>query len=259
MENKNNLALPIAIVVAGLIIAGAMFYTNKSAPVQNTPTQKKATSAFSVAPVSDTDSILGSKDADVVIIEYSDTECPACKYFHGIMQKVMDNYGKDNKVAWVYRYMPLDELHEKARGEAMAVECAKAQGGNDIFWKYINEIFTKTKSNDSLPETELPKIATSLKLDMTKWTKCLTNKETADIVAAQEKTGIDAGARGTPNSFLVFKNKLSEVQIANLVVIAKKYDDGIIRISDDGKTVNLAAGFPYEIMSLIIDNALLAK
>ena len=259
MENKNNLALPIAIVLAGIIVAGAMFYTSKNTPKVQLPEPPKATEAFSVAPVTDADSIVGSKDADIVVIEYSDTECPFCKTFHTTMHKVIDTYGKDNKVSWVYRYMPLDALHKKARKEAMAVECAKVQGGNDAFWGFINAVYSQTKSNDSLPDTALPAIAKELKLDMTKWTKCLTGEETASVVSAQEQTGKDAGVEGTPNNFLVFKKALSETQIQNLVKAFEKYPDGIMRISDDAKTVNLGGAMPYEIMTLVIDNGLLAK
>ena len=175
------------------------------------------------------------------------------------MQKVMETYGKDNKVAWVYRYMPLDSLHKKARKEAEAIECAKVQGGNDIFWKFVNEVYSQTKSNDLLPETALTTIAKSLKLDMTKWNKCLTEGETANIVAAQEQTGKDAGVEGTPNNFLVFKKPLSDKQIANLVTAFAKYPPGILRISDGGKIVNLGGAMPYDLMALVIDNALLAK
>ena len=258
METKNNLALPIAIVVAGVLVAGAMFYTNKN-NVTPAPAQKKATQAFNVASVTDTDSIVGNKDADVVIVEYSDTECPFCKAFHTTMQRLMTTYGKDNKVAWVYRYMPLDVLHKKARKEAVALECAKQQGGNDVFWKFTNEVYSQTNSNDSLPETALPTIAKSLKLDMTKWTKCYTGDETANVVAAQEQTGKDAGVEGTPNNFLIFKKPLTDKQITNLVTAFAKYPDGLIRISDDGKIVNLGGAMPYDLMTFVIDNALLAK
>jgi protein-disulfide isomerase len=259
METKSNLALPIAIVIAGLLVAGAMFYTNKGGSKIEQPAQKKTTEAFNVASVTDTDSIVGSKDADIVVVEYSDTECPYCKNFHATMQKVMETYGKDNKVAWVYRYMPLDSLHKKARKEAEAVECAKVQGGNDVFWKFINEVYSQTKSNDSLPETALPLIAKGLKLDMTKWNKCLADGETANVISAQEQTGKDAGVEGTPNNFLIFKKPLSDKQIANLVTAFAKYPEGLIRISDDGKIVNLGGAMPYNLMTLVIDNALLAK
>ncbi|MEI6480311.1 MAG: thioredoxin domain-containing protein [bacterium] len=256
---KNNLALPIAIVLAGAIVAGAMFYTNKGSIKTNTPTQKKTTEALNVAPPTSTDSILGNLNADVVVIEYSDTECPFCKVFHNTMQQVMNQYGKDNKVAWIYRYMPLDSLHKKARKEAQAVECAKQQGGNDTFWKYVNEVYSRTNSNDSLPETSLSQIAKDLKLDMTKWTTCLTTDATASVVAAQEQTGVDAGVQGTPNNFLVFKKPLSDNQINNLITAFAKYPEGTIRISDDGKIVNLGGAMPYNLMSIVIDNALQAK
>jgi len=259
MENKSNLALPIAIVIAGLLVAGAMFYTNKGADKAGVPAQKKVTEAFSVATVTDADSILGSKDADIVVIEYSDTECPFCKTFHATMQKIMDVYGKDNKVAWVYRHMPVEGLHKKAIPEAVAIECAKVQGGNETFWNYINEVYKRTSSNDSLPETELSKIATDLKLDLAKWSSCYKNKETVGIVNAQLKTGADAGNIATPNNYLLFKKALSNEQIQNLAKAFEKYPDGIIRISDDGKTVNLAGAMPYDLLTFVIDNALLAK
>lgn len=256
---KSNLALPIAIVLAGAIVAGAMFYTNKDSVKTTTPTEKKATEALNVAPVTPSDSILGKSDADIVVVEYSDTECPFCKVFHNTMKQVMDKYGADGKVAWVYRYMPLDSLHKKARGEAVAVECAKEQGGNDAFWKFADEVYSRTSSNDSLPATELPKIAKDIKLDITKWTACLATDAPAQIVAAQEKTGVDAGVEGTPNNFLIFKKPLSDTQIANLVSAFSKYPEGTIRISDDGKIVNLGGAMPYQLMALVIDNALLAK
>ncbi len=256
---KNNLALPIAIVLAGAIVAGAMFYTNKGSIKTNTPTQKKTTEALNVAPPTSTDSILGNLNADVVVVEYSDTECPFCKVFHNTMQQVMNQYGKDNKVAWIYRYMPLDSLHKKSRKEAQAVECAKQQGGSDTFWKYINEVYSRTNSNDSLPETSLSQIAKDLKLDMPKWTTCLTTDATAAVVSAQEQTGVDAGVQGTPNNFLVFKKPLSDNQINNLITAFAKYPEGTIRISDDGKIVNLGGAMPYNLMSIVIDNALQAK
>ena len=256
---KNNLALPIAIVIAGAIVAGAVFYTNKDTVKNSAPTQKKVTEALNVAAPTSSDSIIGNPDADVVVVEYSDTECPFCKVFHTTMQQIMDKYGKDGKVAWIYRYMPLDALHKKARKEAEAIECAKQQGGNDVFWKFTNAIYSQTNSNDSLPETALPQIAKDLKLDITKWTSCFTTDATASVVAAQEQTGKDAGVEGTPNNFLIFKKPLSDSQIGNLVNAFAKYPEGTIRISDDGKIVNLGGAMPYNLMSIVIDNALQGK
>ena len=256
---KNNLALPVAIIIAGVLVAGAMFYTNKDSAKAPVAPQKSATEQVNVAQPNSDDRITGSSTADVIIIEYSDTECPFCKVFHNTMQQIMTQYGKDGKVAWIYRYMPLDTLHKKARNEAQAVECARDQGGNDTFWKYVDEVYSRTNSNDSLPETELSKIASDLKLDVKKWSTCLSSGVKAPIIAASEQTGVDAGVQGTPNNFLIFKKPLSDNQINNLVTAFSKFPEGTIKISTDGKIVNLGGAMPYNLMTLVIDNALQGK
>ena len=130
---KNTLAMPIAVVIAGALIAGAVIYSGGKAPTAGTATQPQQQVAQQtgdlekMTPISSSDHIRGNPDAPVKIVEYSDTECPFCKRFHETMKQVMDEYGKDGKVAWVYRHFPLDQLHSKARKEAVALECAKEQ------------------------------------------------------------------------------------------------------------------------------------
>ena len=102
---------------------------------------------INLKPISAEDHILGKLDAPIIIVEYSDLECPFCKVFHRTMHEVMDKYGKDNKVAWIYRQFPIDSLHSKARKEAEATECANELGGNDGFWKFTDEVFGTTNSN----------------------------------------------------------------------------------------------------------------
>src|SRR3546814_8173358 len=68
-----------------------------------------------VRPVSGEDHVMGSPDASVKVIEFSDFECPFCKGFHRTMGQVMEEYGQDGKVAWVYRHFPIDSIHSKAR------------------------------------------------------------------------------------------------------------------------------------------------
>ena len=64
------------------------------------------------------------------------------------MQQVMAANG-DN-VRWVYRHFPLDSLHQKARTEALASECAGEQGK---FWEFTNSVFEVTPSNDGMDIT----------------------------------------------------------------------------------------------------------
>jgi protein-disulfide isomerase len=141
-ENNVNYSVPVAIVLVGIIIAGAMYFST-SKKVVNTVTTPIAyiSTVEQIRPVSAEDHIRGNPNAPIVIVEYSDTECTFCSRFHKIMKQVMDEYGKAGKVAWVYRYFPLDQIHPKARKEAEALECAAELGGNDKFWAYTDRIY----------------------------------------------------------------------------------------------------------------------
>lgn len=99
----------------------------------------KSQSEIDIDPVTDKDHILGSKDADIVIIEYSDLECPFCSRFHGTMHQVVKDY--DGKVAWVFRHLPLEQLHPNAFNKAISSECVFDLGGEEKFWSYIDAIF----------------------------------------------------------------------------------------------------------------------
>ncbi len=87
--------------------------------------------------IGDNDWVLGDKDAEITIIEFSDLDCPYCKRFHGTMHQVINEY--DN-VNWVYRHFPLPSLHPDATRKAEASECAGDLGGNDKFWEFIDII-----------------------------------------------------------------------------------------------------------------------
>ncbi len=89
-------------------------------------------------PVTATDHIRGDINAPVKIVQFSDIDCPFCKKFHTTMQEVMKTYGKDGKVAWVFRNFPLTQLHPDAANKAEASECIAELGGNDKFWSFVD-------------------------------------------------------------------------------------------------------------------------
>jgi protein-disulfide isomerase len=143
-------------------IPGAASLATVMQKVESATTKTQALEGVQIRPVSSDEHILGDANAPVVIVEYSDTECPFCKVFHNTMHQVLDQSA--GKVAWVYRHFPIEQLHAKAPLEAEATECAWEQGGNEMFWKYIDEIFKRTGSNDKLPVEELTVIAKDLGL-----------------------------------------------------------------------------------------------
>ena len=198
---KNNLAVPVAVIIAGALIAGAVYFNARGGSVTTTGLEK-------LAPITSRDHLRGNPNAGVLIVEYSDMECPFCKRFHSTMQQVMDEYSKDGKVAWVYRHFPLDQLHPvKARKEAAASECANELGGNDAFWEFADRFFELTLSNNQTDiSAVLPQIAREIGLDETKFNSCLTSRKYDKRIQDDLDNAIATGGNGTPWSIVVAKN-----------------------------------------------------
>jgi len=212
MENT-KLSVPHAIILAGLIIAVAIFFKSPTGqinilnPAKVTDTKTTPIinlTSWKVKPEESTPNnhILGSKDAEIVLVEYSDTECPFCKSFHKTMHQIIDNYNGD--VAWVYKQLPLSGLHKYAYNESVASECAEELGGNVAFWQYLDLIFENTSSNDGLPPSMLITFAEKLKLNKAKFEACLLDpKIAAQVDADIEEVKTLTDRMGTP--FVVIK------------------------------------------------------
>ncbi len=205
-RNRGALAIPLAIIIAGIFIAGAIYVNGRAkaqlgAQVELTAAQQGGTPEF--RPVTADDHILGNPDAPITIIEYSDTECPYCKTFHLTMLRIIDEYGKAGYVNWVYRHFPLEAIHKKARVEAEATECAAEMGGNAGFWAYLTKLFEVTPSNDGLDHKLLPQIAENVGLNKELFERCLKSGRHAAKVQDDFDDARRAGANGTPYSIII--------------------------------------------------------
>lgn len=210
-SKKYSLSIPVAIVVAGALIAGALFFRNgtgSGSVAASTPQPKTAIQEAggleNMTPITASDHIRGNPDARVVIVEYSDTECPFCKRFHPTLQQAIDEYGKSGKVAWVYRHFPLDSIHPKARTEAVAAECAGELGGNAAFWNYVDSFFAVTPSNNQTDiQTVLPQIAKDIGLEVDAFNSCLASGTYDAHIQDDLDNAIATGGNGTPWSIVV--------------------------------------------------------
>ena len=210
MQNNNQQQIVGAILIAGILIAGAILIKGSKSPRENTPIENNSeNTAWQGRPVTSEDHIIGSANAEVIVVEYSDLECPFCKIFHATMQKVVEN--TNGGVAWAYRHYPIPQLHEKAFREAEATECAFEQGGNNAFWKYTERIFEITPSNDGLAEEELENIANYVGLDIAQFTNCLNSGKYSKKVQADIDDGNKVGVRGTPSSFILVNRKVADI------------------------------------------------
>ena len=230
MTNKKDYSTPLAIVVAGLIIAGAIFLVYNSNKVQPSGADNLAQGGSDalklLTPLSKEDHVRGNRNAKIKIYEYSDFECPFCKRFHGTMQRIMKEYPND--VAWVYRHFPLDSLHPKnGRKVAVAAECAGELGGNDAFWKFSDAFFAVTPSNDQTNlSVVIPNIVKSLGIDKAKFDACLASGKYDQHIQDEIDNAILTGGQGTPWSILV---------------------------ADDEKYIPINGAQPYEVVKQLID------
>jgi len=191
---KSQYVLPITIVVAGALVAGAVFLVGGG----STPNGGNSTEVVARDYDPATDYILGNPNAPVKVIEYSDLECPFCKEFQQTMHQVMQYYGESGQVAWVFRHFPLAQLHSKAPQEAAAAECAGELGGNEMFWRYVDRIFEITPSSNGLDLAQLPVVAGELGLDVNAFNQCLSSGRHAKKVSDSYTEAIGLGAQGTP-------------------------------------------------------------
>jgi protein-disulfide isomerase len=94
------------------------------------------------------DHIKGNLNADIIVVEYSDYECPYCKAIHSNLEQLVQEY--DGKVAWIYRHWP---LHQNSFEKLLAAECVSQIKGNDAFWEYSELLFGLLKtSQDSITD-----------------------------------------------------------------------------------------------------------
>lgn len=180
-----------------------------------------------IPPVSDADHVRGNRNANVVLIEYSDLECPFCASFHPTMVQLMEEYG--DQIAWVYRHYPL-AFHPNAQKAAEAAECFAAQRGSEGFWQFTDRIFEEqnTLGGRLNPDTAM-NIAVELGANRGQMQSCLDSGEMAAKVTEQMNGGSAAGVSGTPNTVL---------------------------ITGDGQVELIGGAYPYEQAKAIIEKYL---
>lgn len=195
-EEKNfKLSPSAAILIAGIIIAGAILFTNR-APQPTTAAVGNAAptvSGDSIRKPSASDHIIGSPDAPIVLVEYSDFQCPYCQVIYPTLKRIVSE--SKGTIALVYRQFPLTSIHPQANPAANASECIAAQLGNDGFWKYTDTVFSNQAQLSAAYSAQLAK---QLGADMTKYNQCIANSTYQKNIDADSKEIQSVGGTGTP-------------------------------------------------------------
>ena len=212
MENKNSngLSVPVAIIIAGLLIAGAIIYVVGSgdsviAPTGNTtPTQTQTKEISAILKIGGRDVVTGDVNAPVTLIEYGDFQCPFChRYFSQAEPLIRENYIKTGKVKAVYRDLAF--LGAESQAAAESAECAKDQSK---FWEYHDALYKAEtedgqENNGNLTKDFFLKLAGDLKMDTAAFGSCIDSHKYQSYVKQQSADGETAiGNLTSPVAFI---------------------------------------------------------
>lgn len=231
---KPALSLPAAVLTGLALIALAIVLTvpgmkkTADAPAPaGTPPETPTSIPSEVAKLAADDHVQGDKNAAVIVIEYSDTDCPFCSKFHPTLKSVVADY--KGKVAWVYRHFPLD-MHPNAYTESLALECAAKLGGNGAFWGYLDEVIDVTLEADPTSNNKLTAIATDMGINAEAFKLCFGSPDVIASVDANIAEAEQIGARGTPFSIAVNQKTGKQVIIPGAYPLedVKKMIDSIL-------------------------------
>ena len=154
------------------------------------------------------DHIRGPDDALVTLLEYGDYECPYCGQAEMVIRELLEAFGDDLRYVW--RHLPLNDVHPQAQMAAEAAEAAAAQGA---FWPMHDCLLTH---QDALFERDLQRYADEIGLDADRFRDELARREYAERVDDDVETADSSGVAGTPTFFINGRRHQGAYDIASL-------------------------------------------
>lgn len=137
---------------------------------------------------------LGPDNAEIVIVEFSDFQCPFCRRFHDeTYQALLDAY--PGQIRFVYRNLPLTAIHPNAMPAAIASLCANDQ---NAYWDFHEKLF----SSETLDEATYIQYATDLGLDVETFTACLSSGSHDEFIKQDMDFSLGLGVQSTPTFFV---------------------------------------------------------
>ena len=151
------------------------------------------------------DRSLGDPNAPVVIVEYSDFQCPFCRRHHQqTLPLLVEEYINAGRLRYEFRDFPIASLHPLAYRLHEAARCATDVAGNDGFWQAHDLFFDQVErfQIDTLDAMDAEIVTAFGELDLPDVSDCLSSNRHADAVQADYRAGEAAGVTGTPAFFI---------------------------------------------------------
>jgi Na+/H+ antiporter NhaA len=159
------------------------------------------------------DHIRGAPDAPVTLVEYGDYQCPYCGQAEVVIRELLDSFGDELRYVW--RHLPLNDVHANAQLAAEAAEAAFAQGE---FWAYHDRLLA---DQEDLSPRELGRHATELGLDTARFWSELKSHEHADRIGDDVTSADASGVAGTPSFFINAQRYDGEYDIQTLTRVVR--------------------------------------
>jgi protein-disulfide isomerase len=210
-----------AIIIAAVILGGS--HVAATAIKSNSGERKATATTFLGAPISKNDFATGNTKSKVILVEYSDTECPFCARLQPTMKQIKAEYA--SKVGFVYRYFPLTQIHPGAFEEARAVHCVGVVSGKEKRAEYIAAIFDEKtgKQNMTFTPDRKEALARGLGVNESELKACMADQASSQVITDSIADGVKAGVQGTPATFVLVKNKKG-YDVVSLVDGARPYE-----------------------------------
>jgi Na+/H+ antiporter NhaA len=158
------------------------------------------------------DHIRGPAEAPVTLVEYGDFECPYCGQAEEVIRELLADSGE---VRYVWRHLPLADVHVHAQLAAEAAEAASEQGA---FWEMHDLLF---KHQDALRRSDLEGYARELGLDVDLFDEALRTHRNAARVADDVDSADLSGVSGTPSFFVNGRRHYGAYDIGSLTASVK--------------------------------------
>jgi Na+/H+ antiporter NhaA len=142
----------------------------------------------------DRDHIRGAPDAPVTLVEYGDYECPYCGQAEVVVRELLGEFGDDLRYVW--RHLPLNDVHSSAQMAAEAAEAAAAQGS---FWEMHDKLLDH---QDELSPRDIGRYAEEIGLDLDRFWNDVRRHAHSERIADDVGSADASGVAGTPSFFI---------------------------------------------------------
>jgi Na+:H+ antiporter, NhaA family len=175
------------------------------------------------------DHVRGAPDAPVTLVEYGDFQCPYCGDAYPVVRDLLERFG--DRLRFVFRHMPLPDLHPRAQAAAEAAEAAGAQGR---FWEMHDRLFTHQLE---LSDAGLRSHAEAVGLDVERFERERREGTHAARVEADYASGVRSGIPSTPRFFVngvVHVGSPSRAELAEAISAELSATRGIAQSGSSG-------------------------